>query len=49
VRSGTEAAAARQIEDYDRWYAEFDVQALMSDRMHMKDKKKPRSRLSSEL
>ena len=48
VRSGTEAQAAEQIDTYDRWYAEWNVEELMSERMNLKDKKRPRTRLPGE-
>ena len=49
VRSSTEVQAAEQIDAYDRWYAEWNVEELMSDRMNMKDKKRPRTRLPGRL
>ena len=49
VRSSTEPQAAEQIDAYDRWYAEWNVEELMSERMNLKDKKRPRTRLSCEL
>ncbi|KAF1997996.1 hypothetical protein P154DRAFT_440129 [Amniculicola lignicola CBS 123094] len=42
VRSGTEDASRRIIESYDRWYAEWNVEELMSDRMNQKDKRRNR-------
>jgi hypothetical protein len=48
VRSGTDPAARQLIETYDQWYAEWCVEDLMSDRMNLKDKKRPRTRASGE-
>lgn len=33
---------------YDQWYAEWNVEDLMSERMTLKDKKLPRTRASGE-
>ncbi|KAF2108990.1 hypothetical protein BDV96DRAFT_503620 [Lophiotrema nucula] len=44
VRSGTEDACRRLIESYDRWYAQWNVEELMSDRMNQKDKRRTRAR-----
>jgi len=44
VRSGSEDASRRLIESYDRWYAEWNVEELMSERMNQKDKRRSRAR-----
>jgi len=40
VRSGHDKAARDSVESYDHWYIEWNVETLMSERMHMKDKRK---------
>ncbi|KAI9715761.1 MAG: hypothetical protein M1812_005759 [Candelaria pacifica] len=47
VRGGTEPDARQQVAAYDRWYEEYGVEHLMSQRMHFKDKKTARSRRMS--
>ncbi|KAF2810528.1 uncharacterized protein BDZ99DRAFT_387166 [Mytilinidion resinicola] len=47
VRSSSEDASRRLIEAYDRWYSEWNVEHLMSDRMSQKDKKRTRARPST--
>ncbi|KAF1971460.1 hypothetical protein BU23DRAFT_182734 [Bimuria novae-zelandiae CBS 107.79] len=44
VRSGNDEAARRVVESYDRWYAEWNVEDLMSERMTLKDKRRSRAR-----
>ena len=44
VRSSTEEASRRVIEEYDQWYAEWNVEDLMSERMNQKDKRRTRTR-----
>jgi hypothetical protein len=44
VRSGNDDAARRLVESYDRWYAEWNVEDLMSERMTQKDKRRSRAR-----
>ncbi|UPX17886.1 uncharacterized protein EKO05_0008213 [Ascochyta rabiei] len=44
VRSTHEDASRRIIDTYDRWYAEWSVEELMSDRMNQKDKRRTRTR-----
>jgi hypothetical protein len=44
VRSSHEEASRRIIDAYDRWYAEWGVEALMSERMNQKDKRRSRAR-----
>jgi len=44
VRSTSEEASRRLIESYDRWYAEWNVEELMSERMAQKDKRRSRAR-----
>jgi len=48
VRSGTEPDSRELVEEYDQWYAEWNVEDLMSERMNLKDKKRPRNRASSK-
>lgn len=47
VRSGTEDASRKLIDTYDRWYADWNVEELMSDRMSQKDKRRARPRSSA--
>jgi hypothetical protein len=44
VRSSSELDSRSVIEAYDRWYAEWNVETLMSDRMNQKDKRRTRPR-----
>jgi hypothetical protein len=44
VRSSHEEASRRIIDAYDRWYAEWGVEELMSERMNQKDKRRTRAR-----
>ncbi|CAI6341696.1 unnamed protein product [Periconia digitata] len=44
VRSSNEDASRRSIEAYDRWYSEWNVEELMSDRMVQKDKRRSRGK-----
>lgn len=44
VRSSHEEASRRIIDAYDRWYAEWGVEQLMSERMNQKDKRRTRAR-----
>ncbi|KAF2405049.1 hypothetical protein EJ06DRAFT_518109 [Trichodelitschia bisporula] len=46
VRSGSEAEARVQLNIYDQWYEQWGVEQLMSDRMSLKEKKRPRTRLA---
>lgn len=39
VRSSSEEGSRRLIDAYDRWYADYGVEELMSDRMNQKDKR----------
>ena len=43
VRSGSEEASRRVIDSYDRWYADWNVENLMSERMNHKDRKRART------
>ncbi len=43
VRGGTEPDARQQVAIYDRWYEEYGLEHLMSQRMHFKDRKTARS------
>ncbi|PVH97779.1 hypothetical protein DM02DRAFT_66788 [Periconia macrospinosa] len=47
VRSSSEEASRHLIEAYDRWYSEWSVEELMSDRMVQKDKRRSRVKPSS--
>ncbi|KAH6612679.1 hypothetical protein C7974DRAFT_323081 [Boeremia exigua] len=44
VRSTHEDASRHIIDAYDRWYADWNVEELMSDRMSQKDKRRTRAR-----
>lgn len=44
VRSTHEEESRRIIDAYDLWYAEWNVEELMSDRMNQKDKRRTRTR-----
>lgn len=44
VRSSTEDESRLLIEAYDRWYAEWNVEELMAERMSQKDKRRTRAR-----
>ncbi|KAI9739503.1 MAG: hypothetical protein M1834_006218 [Cirrosporium novae-zelandiae] len=43
VRSRSEAEARDQLDTYDRWYNNNDFERLLSERMHQKETKKPRT------
>ena len=49
VRSGTEDSSRRIIETYDRWYTEWNVEDLMSERMTQKEKRRTRTTTSGRL
>ncbi|KAE9969858.1 hypothetical protein EG328_006645 [Venturia inaequalis] len=49
VRAGGDPAARNAMDEYDRWYSEWRVEDLMSDRMNLKDKKKPRTRATGDI
>ncbi|KAF2710435.1 hypothetical protein K504DRAFT_481512 [Pleomassaria siparia CBS 279.74] len=44
VRSSNEDESRILIDSYDRWYAEWRVETLMSERMNQKDKRRTRAR-----
>ncbi|KAF2133945.1 hypothetical protein P153DRAFT_330604 [Dothidotthia symphoricarpi CBS 119687] len=44
VRSTNEDASRRLVDAYDRWYTDWNVEELMSDRMNQKDKRRTRAR-----
>lgn len=44
VRSSHEKESKTIIDTYDTWYADWHVEELMSHRMDMKDKKRPRAK-----
>jgi hypothetical protein len=44
VRSSSETESRSVIEAYDRWYAQWNVETLMSERMNQKDKRRTRPR-----
>ena len=46
VRSSHDEPSRRLIEAYDRWYSEWGVEELMSERMSQKDKRRTRTRLA---
>ncbi|KAF1953946.1 hypothetical protein CC80DRAFT_595490 [Byssothecium circinans] len=43
VRASNDDASRRLIDAYDRWYTEWNVEELMSDRMSQKDKRRART------
>ena len=48
VRAGQEEDSRQLIEGYDTWYATWNIEYLMSERMNLKDqKKRPRARPSA--
>jgi len=49
IRSSTDTASRQLIEAYDQWYAEWNVQDLMAERMSLKEKKRPRQRMTGLL
>lgn len=52
VRAGGESgdpAARNLMDEYDRWYTEWRVEDLMSERMNLKDKKRPRTRATGDI
>lgn len=44
VRSGSDEDARQVIDEFDRWYSDWDVEHLMHDRLSLKDKKRARPR-----
>jgi hypothetical protein len=42
VRASSDPVSRALIEEYDQWYAEWNVEDLMSERMSLKDKKRGR-------
>ncbi|KAK5000373.1 hypothetical protein LTR16_006932, partial [Cryomyces antarcticus] len=40
VRAGSEDYSRQLIEAYDRWYAEWKMEDLMSQRMNLKERKR---------
>jgi hypothetical protein len=48
VRSTQEDDARRLVQAYDRWYAEWNVEELMSERMNQKDQRRTRARPAGE-
>ena len=48
VRAASETDARERLEAYDNWYATWKVEGLMSDRMSAKDKKRSRTKSTSE-
>lgn len=49
VRAGGDSAARIAMDEYDRWYSEWRVEDLMSERMNLKDKKRPRTRATGDI
>ena len=47
VRSTHEEPSRRLVQAYDRWYADWGVEELMSERMSQKDKRRTRARPAS--
>jgi hypothetical protein len=48
IRAGADPNARIIVEEYDQWYAEWNVEDLMSERMSLKDKKRPRLKQSGK-
>jgi hypothetical protein len=48
VRASQEDASRRLVETYDRWYSDWKVEDLMSERMSQKDKRRTRSKPAGE-
>jgi len=48
VRSSNEEESKKIIGTYDQWYADWDVEGLMSERMNLKEKRRSRPRGSGE-
>jgi hypothetical protein len=44
VRASHEDDSRQLIEAYDRWYAEYNIEQHMSQRMNQKDKRRSRAR-----
>lgn len=42
IKANTDPASFAACQTYDTWYTQWGVEDLMSDRMSLKDKKKPR-------
>jgi hypothetical protein len=42
VRAANDMNCRRMIQDYDQWYNEWGLEELMSERITLKDKKRPR-------
>ncbi|GAB7345288.1 hypothetical protein MBLNU457_3648t3 [Dothideomycetes sp. NU457] len=50
VKAGQDDTAKKLIEDYDTWYATWNIENLMSERMSLKDQKpRPRAHNSASL
>ena len=49
VRSATDSEARNTIDTFDRWYADWRVEDLMSERLTLKDKKRPRTRATGDI
>lgn len=46
VKAGQDESSRNMIEDYDTWYATWNIEDLMSERMNLKEqKRRPRTRL----
>jgi len=44
VKASSEDASRQIIEQYDSWYAHWCIEDLMSERLNLKDKRKPKPR-----
>lgn len=40
VKASTDTATKRTVDRYDQWYASWNVEDLMAERMHSKEKKR---------
>lgn len=40
VRSASDDSSRQLIEEYNTWYARYEIESLMSDRLSMKEEKK---------
>lgn len=49
IKANTDPASYALCDTYDRWYVNWGLEGLMSERMSLKDKKKPRSRNAGKL
>jgi hypothetical protein len=48
VQAASDPEARAIVEEYDNWYNEWGIEDLMSERLNLKDKKRQRTKPSSE-